>query len=277
MFKLKQHLNKKGFTLIELIVVIAILGILLLLAVPRMASYSQSAKLRADQATVRTLNSITPLARLNLSPDPFSDESSSPEALIDNLVTGGYLTSTVSPQSKDAAFEWRADNARWYLMFGEAFYTISMWEDGLRPGAWDSNMLAGVYSGDSPDIVIPSFITRIWQDVFNTNPPSPQHLPPPLPYEGATLNSVTFDADSQITWISARAFANNAITTIELPPNLERIDTGAFLNNQITEIVLPESVTRIESRAFLGNDLTKITIGSNVTFADGDHNNALGI
>ena len=41
--------NKKGFTLIELIVVIAILGILALIAIPRFAGFTDRAKIRADE------------------------------------------------------------------------------------------------------------------------------------------------------------------------------------------------------------------------------------
>lgn len=48
--------KKKGFTLIELIIVIAILGILSAIAVPRLAGFTDSAKVSADKATFATLN-----------------------------------------------------------------------------------------------------------------------------------------------------------------------------------------------------------------------------
>jgi type IV pilus assembly protein PilA len=50
MFKLmNKQRNKKGFTLIELIVVIAILGILALIAIPRFAGFTDRAKVGNDQ------------------------------------------------------------------------------------------------------------------------------------------------------------------------------------------------------------------------------------
>jgi type IV pilus assembly protein PilA len=51
----RKRLNKKGFTLIELIVVIAILGILAAIAIPAYTTYKTNAAIAADSATAKTI------------------------------------------------------------------------------------------------------------------------------------------------------------------------------------------------------------------------------
>lgn len=55
MKRLENLKNKKGFTLIELIVVIAILGILMLILVPSFLGYADDAKEQVAKANTRTV------------------------------------------------------------------------------------------------------------------------------------------------------------------------------------------------------------------------------
>ena len=59
MEKMRNAKKRKGFTLIELIVVIAIIGILAVIAIPRLSGFQDSAKMKADIATGKTLATAT--------------------------------------------------------------------------------------------------------------------------------------------------------------------------------------------------------------------------
>ncbi|QZY57480.1 type II secretion system GspH family protein [Crassaminicella profunda] len=120
--------NQKGFTLIELIVVIAILGILSAIAVPKFGGFSENAKLRADQANIKVLNDATNLYALKLNKsliDITADElKSNGEILVDN----GYLENTPIPQSKGAKYLWNPEQGLWTLVLDATISSNSSYE-----------------------------------------------------------------------------------------------------------------------------------------------------
>jgi len=82
----KKLRNRKGFTLIELIVVIAILGILAVLAIPRFAGTQLRAQQRTHNANVRTIESAIAVAQADTG-KPIADFNS----ITNDLVTPGFL------------------------------------------------------------------------------------------------------------------------------------------------------------------------------------------
>ncbi len=58
----KKH---TGFTLVELMVVVAVLGILVAIAVPIYTSNTEAAIIATDLANLQTLNSVTRISAMN--------------------------------------------------------------------------------------------------------------------------------------------------------------------------------------------------------------------
>jgi prepilin-type N-terminal cleavage/methylation domain-containing protein len=246
----KRISNKKsGFTLIELIIAIAIVAILSTILLVSINSYIEEAKYATDITNLKTLNNITLYYRVSLEEsDPFVDNSNSSSELMDVLVDNGLLSSPVLTQTADTSFLWSFDGMSWYFIEGDVFYTI-LDSDGLTVS--NLGWLQGSYTGTEKDVLLLSEmsgkqIKELQQDIFRNK----------------GLTSFVFQTPSGVTRIHARAFYDNELSTIVFPETLKRIDLWAFRDNNLTEITLPESVTTVEQNAFANNNITKITIGS---------------
>lgn len=89
-----MHKNEKGFTLVELMVVVVIIGILVAIAIPIYNNVTENTQRNACFANQRTIEGVASLH--------FAEEGTWP-ADTDALVTAGYLTANpVCPATEEA-------------------------------------------------------------------------------------------------------------------------------------------------------------------------------
>lgn len=99
----KQLKNKKGFTLVELVVVIAILGILAAIAVPKFTSVTANANLKAFEANHRTVvAAIQMYVAANNGDIPGTDEN------FEEYIEGG-LDSLEGLPVEGCSYEWNGN------------------------------------------------------------------------------------------------------------------------------------------------------------------------
>ena len=113
--------KKRGFTLIELVVVLAVLAILAAIAIPILVPVVARAQAAADTASVRALNEATAAYRTihNKIPGDVFEGIGSDEARIQVLIDEKLLEEKPKPKEIGAAFTWSVDNQVWVLSLGE--------------------------------------------------------------------------------------------------------------------------------------------------------------
>ena len=141
----KKH-TQKGFTIVELIIVMAVIAILLAIAIPVYINIVDKAKISTDLANLDTLNRVTAAYRFseNITNDDTFHGISTDEARMQKLVDTKYLSNTVSTVAEGESFNWIVDSQRWaYSLYelagpGSASYLFSglSLDDFLKTGSW---------------------------------------------------------------------------------------------------------------------------------------------
>ena len=100
--------NKKGFTLIELTVVLAILAIIAAILIPTFLLTTDRARLRGDIQTARIIQNAIELYNVERGSLPAGGTI---EARLQTLIDAGYLPRrNIRPQTQGANWVWDQDN-----------------------------------------------------------------------------------------------------------------------------------------------------------------------
>ena len=90
MMKIRKRLNQKGFTLVELMVVIAILGVLAAIAIPKFGDATATANTAKIQADLRTMDAAIVMYQAQQGKDPAEGD-------VKVLKDAGLLVETPTP------------------------------------------------------------------------------------------------------------------------------------------------------------------------------------
>lgn len=113
--------KKKGFTLVELIIVLVIISIISAILVPRVISFIESGKIGADKANLRTLNTVSHFYYTQYG-EPIKNETVNLESAAlslqeEKLVNNEFLNDVITAKVKGQYFYWFYDenssNGRW--------------------------------------------------------------------------------------------------------------------------------------------------------------------
>ena len=115
--------RKKGFTLVELVIVIAVIAVLAAVLIPTFSSLVKKANLSADQQAVRQINTL-------LATEFVTDKPETLKEVVDMLDENGYNTDALIPLTKGMAFVWNKDTNTISLVPTEEVQNNETLEDG---------------------------------------------------------------------------------------------------------------------------------------------------
>lgn len=97
-----ENLKRKGFTIVELVIVIAVIAVLAAVLIPTFVSLTKKANLSVDQQAVRQMNTMISIEASDKKMDSLNDVYSA-------FAANGYNVESYIPMTEDTRFVWIKD------------------------------------------------------------------------------------------------------------------------------------------------------------------------
>lgn len=256
--------NNYGFTIVELLSVIVVLGIILVIAVPRIMSAVNDSKKRA------LLNSAESIVR-----------KVSEMVLINNAEESKYIISNkqfigssleVNGQLPTDGSIYIDENGKTALLLSEGNFCALKNFNNNKIEIFDNKVECFL---NVPEPVPESCFIYIKDDVnleikitgYNSlHKDCTKNLLIPEKIEGLPVTTIGNSAfrgkgltsvslPNTIKNIESWGFLQNNLKKIKIPEGVETITDASFMDNQLEEVIIPTSVKNIEIRAFNNNKL----------------------
>ena len=187
---------KRGFTIMELVIVIAVIAVLAAVLIPTFANLTQRANESADTQTVKNLNTILS------SEEVLGNKAENMTEAIEIASSGGYNVTALTPTSDGNDILWNQDTNRFVLADSEtgelvyadeqvdnpeisatgnyAYWKITDSDTNVEDGKYsyylsdsfadnDITVTTGIDVGENTDINITYQTTASQSVIFNTN------------------------------------------------------------------------------------------------------------
>jgi len=114
--------NKRGMTLIEIIVVVVIVAILAAVAIPSFGFVIKRANIAVDNRSVKLLNDATDRSVIlqQTSKDVLFEGLDTDQEKMQFLVENAYLSEIPEPKQENTIFAWDTEEEKWQILTSEA-------------------------------------------------------------------------------------------------------------------------------------------------------------